>query len=108
MMNKIKASELPVGTTIEATDKDKLGWERVGEDHWGPTAYHCLDCYDDDMIHNEEIDEKVPDFKIVTMPYSVVESLADDVLGFLQHEWHSEETVEDIVKQAIEKAAKDI
>jgi len=74
----IKASELPVGTTIEATDKDALGWERASNDYWVPTQSHCVDCEVEDTIKNEEIDEKVPNFKILTVPYAVAEFMNEE------------------------------
>lgn len=85
-MTNLKPSQLPADTVIK--DEVHGVWMKEESGVWGETIPHCIDCVQavrDDgtatvWIKGEEVliksDDYFTDFKIVSLPYSIFESMA--------------------------------
>lgn len=98
----MKLSEYPVNTTIES---DEQGWyTKDSENYWTPMMACCSSCADDYSIKNDEVDEKIMDFKIRSLPFGVVVQLAiqlQDEYGEVDSEGN-DITVYDLIQGGIE------
>jgi len=99
---QFKPSELPVKTIID--EKGEGEYIKDSDGSWLELWPHCASCGRSD-VGSAVADEHFTDFKIISLPFEVVESLAEDVLGYQLQEWHTDDTVGDIIKQTIKNLA---
>jgi hypothetical protein len=107
-MKNFKPSELPADTVIK--DEAQGVWMKEEDGVWGEMTAHCSDCADtvrDDgmaniwLIGNIKSDDYFKDFKVISFPTSVVETLIDMVEGYELTEWHESDR-DEILQNAIE------
>lgn len=101
-MGEFKPSELPANTTI---DDAKEGYYTKNEfGRWEPAIYHCADCAEDYEVKDADADEKFKDFKIIALPYSVVEQLASEIVEMTDIEWQGTvpNSIDIVIKEAVD------
>lgn len=90
-MESFKPSELPVGTTIEVGGLEYYGtYHKVDNSVYGIwwESDDFEDCQGTYGASDEQADERFKDFKIVSLPFTVVEYLQREISKIVETDCH--------------------
>ena len=105
-MKNLKPSTLPVNTIVEVHEDLAWAGEYIKVDnpiygiYWKPLD--CEDCRGATGTSNTLVDERFTDFKIIAVPFAVVEHLVAIVAEYDERTWTREADREDILRSAFE------
>lgn len=102
-MMQTKPSELPLNTIIDFDDDEFIKVKSYYGIRWETLA--CQDCRGGDSLTDTQADAKFTKFKIISVPFTMIQYLAVDIMDMPDNDFTEEFLIKDAMKHHLDKGS---